>query len=205
MTRVLIVDDHAVVRTGLERLLSAADDITVVGTAADGEEALSLVREVAPEVVLMDLSMPKLDGIAATRALSVDAPDVRVVVLTSFSDRDRILQAIDAGAVGYLLKDAEPHEVLAGIRAAAMGDSPLHPKAASAVLNARADRQATPALSDREREVLGLVAAGLTNPRIADRLAISHKTVKAHLTNIFRQIGVSDRTQAALWAREHLD
>ena len=205
MTRVLIVDDHAVVRTGLERLLSAADDITVVGTAADGEEALSLVREVAPEVVLMDLSMPKLDGIAATRALSVDAPDVRVVVLTSFSDRDRILQAIDAGAVGYLLKDAEPHEVLAGIRAAAMGDSPLHPKAASAVLNARADRQATPPLSDREREVLGLVAAGLTNPRIADQLAISHKTVKAHLTNIFRQIGVSDRTQAALWAREHLD
>ncbi len=128
---------------------------------------------------------------------------VRVVVLTSYSDRDQILNALDAGAVGYLLKDADPPELVSGIRAAADGESPLHPKAASAVLRARAERRPLPELSEREREVLELVATGLSNQKIAARLGISEKTVKAHLTSVFRQLGVEDRTQAAVWARQH--
>jgi DNA-binding NarL/FixJ family response regulator len=204
MIRVLIVDDHAVVRAGLQQLLTSADDLEVVATAAEGAEAVDLVKEHQPDVVLMDLSMPTLDGIAATEAIQAAAPEVRVVVFTSFSDRDRILRAIDAGAVGYLLKDADPQELLAGIRAAAAGDSPLHPKAASALVGARAEHRQVPALSEREREVLQLVAEGLTNQHIAMRLEISEKTVKAHLTNVFRQIGVTHRTQAALWANANL-
>ena len=203
MIRVLLVDDHAVVREGLERLLAAAADIEVVGAAADGDEALGLVQAHEPDVVLMDISMPKLDGVAATREITAASPSARVVVLTSFSDRERILEALDAGAVGYLLKDGEPDEVVRGVRAAARGESPLAPKAAHEVLRARAPRT-TAGLSVREREVLALVAAGLPNKQIARKLAISEKTVKAHLTRIFQQIGVTDRTQAALWAREHL-
>jgi DNA-binding NarL/FixJ family response regulator len=202
MIRVVVAEDHAMVRSGLVELLSVADDIDVVGTAGNGEEALGAVEELSPDVVLMDLSMPVLDGIEATKRLS-EAPDApRVVVLTSFSDRDRILGALDAGAVGYLLKDAEPEELVRGVRAAARGESPLDPKAATAVLSARAERRTGGAeeLSPREREVLVLVAAGLPNKLIARRLDISEKTVKAHLTRVFQQIGVTDRTQAALWA-----
>ncbi len=196
--RVLIVDDNSAVRAGLAQLLDNQDDFEVVGSAADGRQALDLALEHRPDVVLMDLSMPNHGGIEATQALADLAPGVRVVVLTSFSDRDRILNALDAGAVGYLLKDAEPTEIVAGMRAAANGASPLHPKAASAVLRARAEHAA---LSNRQREVLGLVGAGLPNKRIAMRLGVGEKTVKADLTNVFRQIGVDDRTQAATWAR----
>jgi len=202
MIRVVVAEDHAMVRSGLVDLLSAAEDIDVVGTAGNGEEALGKVVELSPDVVLMDISMPVLDGIAATKRLSAEADGPRVVVLTSFSDRDRILAALDAGAVGYLLKDAEPEELVRGVRAAARGESPLDPKAATAVLSARAERRTGGAedLSPREREVLALVASGLPNKLIARRLDISEKTVKAHLTRVFQQIGVTDRTQAALWA-----
>jgi len=202
MIRVVVAEDHAMVRSGLVDLLSAAEDIDVVGTAGNGEEALGKVGELSPDVVLMDISMPVLDGIAATKRLSAEADGPRVVVLTSFSDRDRILAALDAGAVGYLLKDAEPEELVRGVRAAARGESPLDPKAATAVLSARAERRTGGAedLSPREREVLALVASGLPNKLIARRLDISEKTVKAHLTRVFQQIGVTDRTQAALWA-----
>jgi DNA-binding NarL/FixJ family response regulator len=203
MIRVLIVDDHAVVRAGLERLLSSVDDFIVIGSAADGEKAVAVTLEHRPDVVLMDLSMPNMGGIAATQAIMAAGVGVRVVVLTSYSDRDQILNALDAGAVGYLLKDADPPELIAGIRAAADGDSPLHPKAASAVLRARAERRPLPELSEREREVLELVATGLPNLKIAAQLGISEKTVKAHLTSVFRQLGVDDRTQAAMWARRH--
>jgi DNA-binding NarL/FixJ family response regulator len=203
MIRILIVDDHAVVRAGLEQLLSRVEDFSVIGSAADGREAVEAAVEHRPDVVLMDLSMPNLGGIAATEQIVAATDDVRVVVLTSYSDRDRILNALDAGAVGYLLKDADPPELIAGVRAAADGDSPLHPKAASAVLSARAERRPAQALSEREREVLELVADGLSNQKIAVRLGISEKTVKAHLTNVFRHLGVEDRTQAALWAREN--
>jgi DNA-binding NarL/FixJ family response regulator len=201
---VLIVDDHAVVRAGLEQLLQTAEDIELRGSAGDGAQALAMVLEREPDVVLMDLSMPGIDGVEATATIRAARPATRVVVLTSFSDRDRILSALDAGAIGYLLKDAEPADLLAGIRAAARDESPLSPKAARAVLDRQSGRRPAADMTDRERQVLALVGAGLANKIIARRLNISEKTVKAHLTSIFRQIDVTDRTQAALWAREHL-
>jgi DNA-binding NarL/FixJ family response regulator len=201
--RILLADDHDVVRRGLTALLDDADGFAVVGAAADGEEAVALAGEHEPDVVLMDLSMPGVDGIEATRRLMAARPESRVVVLTSFSDRERILLALDAGAVGYLLKDAEPDELLRGIEAAARGESPLAPKAAKAVLTARAESRPAAELTAREQEVLGLLAEGLANKQIARRLGIAEKTVKAHLTSVFQSIGVTDRTQAALWARSH--
>jgi DNA-binding NarL/FixJ family response regulator len=199
--RVLLADDHDVVRRGLTALLEGAGDISVVGAAADGAEAVTLSLEHTPDVVLMDLSMPGVDGVEATRRVVAERPDARVVILTSFSDRERILDALDAGAVGYLLKDAEPDELLRGVRAAARGESPLAPKAAQAVLEARAEGRPTADLTARERDVLELLAQGLANKQIARRLGIAEKTVKAHLTSVFQRIGVTDRTQAALWAR----
>jgi DNA-binding NarL/FixJ family response regulator len=201
--RVVVVDDHELVRAGLVELLGAAEDIEVVATAADGDGALGIVSEHRPEVVLMDLSMPGVGGIEATRNILADHPGIRVIALTSSSGSSEVLGALDAGAIGYLLKDASPDELRGGIRAAARGESPLSPKAARAVISARDVRREAPELSAREREVLSCVAEGLPNKRIARRLEISEKTVKAHLTSIFQQIGVSDRTQAALWATRH--
>jgi DNA-binding NarL/FixJ family response regulator len=203
MIRVLLADDHAVVRTGLERLIAATEDLEVVGAAADGAEAVELAGRHTPDVVLMDLEMPRVDGIEATRRILAGESGAHVVVLTSFSDRDRILDALDAGAVGYLLKDAEPEELLRGIRSAARGESPLDPKAARSVLEARATARPAVDLTARELEVLKCVAAGLPNKLIARRLEISEKTVKAHLTRVYQAIGVTDRTQAALWAQRN--
>jgi DNA-binding NarL/FixJ family response regulator len=198
--RLLIADDHAVVRAGLAQLAATFQDVEVVASAGDGREAVELCAEHAPDVVLMDLEMPVLDGIAATAQI---ASETRVLVLTSFADRERILRALDAGAVGYVLKDAEPAELAAAIRAAARGDVPLDPKAARVLLSARRGSSPSAELSDREREVLRHVAGGLPNKLIAARLGISEKTVKAHLTSVYRTIGVTDRTQAALWAERH--
>ena len=203
MIRVLIADDHAVVRAGLAQLLQTFAEVELVGAAANGEEAVSLCAERLPAVVLMDLEMPVLDGIEATRRIRAAQPEVAVVVLTSFSDRERILRALDAGAVGYLLKDAEPDELARAIEAAARGESPLDPKAARALLSARRAPAPADALSEREREVLAMVGEGLANKAIARRLGISEKTVKAHLTSVYREIGVTDRTQAALWAQRN--
>ena len=203
MIRIVIADDHAVVRAGLAQLLGTFADVELVGAAADGEEAVALGAERRPDVVLMDLEMPVLDGIAATARIRAAQPTVAVVVLTSFSDRERILRALDAGAAGYLLKDAEPDELGKAIRAAARGEAPLDPKAARALLSSRAAAGTAAPLSEREREVLAMVAEGLPNKVIAQRLSISEKTVKAHLTSVFRQIGVTDRTQAALWAQRN--
>jgi DNA-binding NarL/FixJ family response regulator len=210
--RVLIVDDHAVVRRGLHDLLGGAPGIEVVGEAADGEAALALARAERPDVVLMDLQMAGVDGVDATRMLQAEEHVPQVLVLTSYSDRERIVAALDAGAVGYLLKDADPDDVIAGVRAVSRGESPLHPRAARELLLARSD-EATgglgsspggaggqPKLTPREVEVLRLVRAGLANKQIARRLGISERTVKAHLTSAFQRIGVVDRTQAALWA-----
>ena len=201
MIRVLLADDHGVVRDGLARLLGSVPDIEVVAAAADGDQAVELAREHRPDVVLMDLRMPRMGGSEATRRLLESDPAMHVVILTSFSERDEILGALDAGAIGYLLKDAEPDELIRGIDAAARGESPLAPKAARAVLSSR---PASPAeqLSGREREVLSLVAKGLPNKLIARELGITEKTVKAHLTTVFQRIGVTDRVGAALWARE---
>ena len=202
MTRVVLVDDHHILRVSLARLLDAEEDVEVVGTAGDGAEAVRLVAETEPDVVLMDLSMPGMDGVDATRHIVASGSTAKVVVLTSFSDRDRILEALDAGAIGYLLKDVEPDELLRGVRAAARGDWPLDPRAARLLLG-EGGRPPTPVISERESEVLGLVADGLPNKLIARRLGISERTVKAHLTRIFEQLGVTDRTQAALWAHKH--
>jgi len=201
--RVLLCDDHAVVREGLARLLDRTEGIEVVGSAADGAEAVATAVEVRPDVVLMDLSMPNVDGIAATRRIVAEAPGANVVVLTSFSDNTRIHDALDAGALGYLLKDADASEVVRAIRAAARGESPLDPRVARAVRARGTMPAALSGLTTREREVLALLGTGLPNKAIARRLGISEATVKAHLTRVFRQIGVTDRTQAAIWAREH--
>ena len=203
MIRVLVVDDHAVVRQGLEQMLGTEADIELVGMAEDGEQAVARALETAPDVVLMDLSMPVMDGVEATRRITTGAPATAVVVLTSFADQARILDALDAGARGYILKDADPDDVVAAVRAAAAGGAPLDPKAARVVLDAqRARRQHE--LSPREEEVLRLVADGMANKQIARRLGITERTVKAHLTRVFQELGVADRTQAALWARDHL-
>ncbi len=205
MIRVVVVDDHVVVRSGLEQLLATTDDIQLVGMASNGLEAIDLVAATDPDVVLMDLSMPELDGVEATRRLSERFPRSRVLVLTSFSDQTRILDALTAGADGYLLKHAEPDEIAAGIRSVYAGGSPLDPKAARVLLESRRTRRETVNLTDREREVLLLVRGGLANKQIARRLGISERTVKAHLTSVFQRLGVTDRTQAAIWASEHLD
>jgi DNA-binding NarL/FixJ family response regulator len=200
--RVLLAEDHTLVRSALEKLLATADDVEVVGAAANGREAVELAAATRPDVVLMDLSMPELDGVQATRAIVTAGSAAQVVVLTSLAEPERVLAALDAGAVGYLLKDAEPEEVVAGVRAAARGESPLAPKAARAVLTARAAHERAD-LTERELDVLRCVAGGLPNKLIARELGISEKTVKAHLTRVFQQIGVSDRTQAALWAQRN--
>jgi len=200
--RVVIVDDHAVIRAGLEQLLDGTPDIEVVGEAESGERAVDVVRRLRPDVVLMDLQMPGVDGVAATRMIMAEALGVDVLVLTSYSDRERILAALDAGAVGYLLKDADPDDVLHGIRAVSQGGSPIHPRAARTLLGIRAGSSQVQ-LTARETEVLRLVREGLANKQIARKLRISERTVKAHLTSAFARIGVSDRTQAALWVERN--
>ena len=165
----LVVDDHVVVRSGLEQLLATTDDIELVGTASNGNEAIAAVAELHPDVVLMDLSMPELDGVEATRRIAADHPSSRVLVLTSFSDQTRILDALSAGADGYLLKHAEPDDIADAIRAVHSGGAPLDPKAARVLIESRACRHSTPQLTDREREVLLLVRDGLANKQIGRR------------------------------------
>jgi DNA-binding NarL/FixJ family response regulator len=203
MIRVGVVDDHAIVRNGLVQLLGSDPELEVVGAAGDGEAAITLCVEQLPDVVLMDLSMPGMGGVEATRRIRDLAPSVQVVVLTSFVDRERVIDALDAGAIGYLLKDAEPEDLIRGVRAAAGGGSPLDPRAARTMLGAQRASSPLDDLTDRERQVLTLVAEGLPNKQIARRLDISEKTVKAHLTSAFRTIGVDDRMQAGLWARRN--
>ncbi len=199
MIRVVLADDHALVRIGLQRLLEQSGDIEVAGTADRGDTAVTLTAETRPDVVLMDLSIPGIDGIEATRQICAAESEAAVVVLTASTDPNAVRGAIDAGAVGYLVKDADPTDVITGVRAAAKGDAPFDPRAAKALLNRPVGDRALIDLTDRERQVLGLVAEGLANKLIARRLGISEKTVKAHLTRIFAELGVTDRTQAALW------
>jgi DNA-binding NarL/FixJ family response regulator len=199
--RVLLVDDHALLRAGMARLLDLAEDVAVVGSAGSGAEGVELAAALRPDVVLMDLSMPGMSGVEATRRLLAADPDAAVVVLTSFGDPDLVVDALDAGAIGYLLKDAEPDGLVDAVRAAARGESPLDPRAARVVVRGRVKAEPPASvLSEREKEVLVLVAEGLANKQIARTLGIAERTVKAHLTSVFTQIGVTDRTSAALWA-----
>lgn len=201
MIRVLLVDDHQVVRAGLGLLLGQFADIDCVGQAADGAEAVTLAGQVRPEVILMDLSMPGMDGVAATREVLTILPGARIVALTTFADRSHVTAALDAGAVGYLLKDSDAATLHAAIVAAAGGQAPLDPRAARVLVEERRSPRpaAGPKLTEREQQVLALLADGLSNRLIARRLGISEKTVKTHLTNIFATLMVADRVQAALW------
>ncbi len=208
--RILLVDDQAMFREGLRTLLATQPDFEVVGEAANGEEALRLCSSERPEIVLMDLRMPVLDGVAATRRIRAAHPDTRVIVLTTFDDDEDIFEGLRAGAVGYLLKDAGSPKLFEAVRATARGESFLQPSVAARVvaefarLAGQASRAAAPVepLSDRELDVLRLVAQGASNKEIAGALFIAEGTVKNHLTNIFSKLDVRDRTQAALRARE---
>ncbi len=203
--RLLIVDDHAVVREGLRAFLGLQDDVEIVGEAADGAEAVTQARLLRPDVILMDLVMPRLDGVSAMRELRAEVPESRVIVLTSFLEDERLLPAIEAGAAGYLLKDAEPSELSRAIRAAHAGEAVIDPTVAARLVRALSDRSGRPpdqvgTLTHREREVLKLIARGQSNKRIALELGISEKTVKAHVGHLLAKLGVADRTQAALLA-----
>lgn len=200
----MVVDDHAIVRQGISDVLASDEDIEIVAIAKGGEEAVSLAAEGHPDVVLMDLSMPGMDGIEATRRTIEVSPAVKVVMLTSFAEPGHVNDALDAGAVGYILKDADADEIVRAVKAASRGEAPFSPRAAGALLSRRAQHRTAEDLTPREREVLELVGQGLANKQIARRLSIKEKTVKAHLSNVFQRIGVSDRTSAALWAERHL-
>ncbi|MFL6151406.1 MAG: response regulator [Ornithinibacter sp.] len=208
MIRVLLVDDHQLVRAGVTTLLQSDPEITVVGEARNGREAVESVEGIGPDVVLMDLSMPEMDGVEATRAVLARRPTTKVLVLTSFSDRQRVKEVLAAGAIGYVLKDSEPADLVAAVHAAARGHVPIDPRVAAALLPATGGEPAGSGMADglspRETEVLRLVAQGLANKQIARALGITERTVKAHLGRVFREIGVLDRTSAALWARDNL-
>ncbi len=205
MIRVLIADDHAVVREGLRTFLELQEGIEVIGEAADGIQALAQAEQLRPDVVLMDLVMPQLDGVGAMRELRTRLPEIRVIVLTSFLDDDRLLPAIQAGAAGYLLKDVEPSELARAVHAACQGEAMLDPAVGARLVEAIADRQSSRGvlrerLTRREQDVLELIAHGRSNKRIALELGISEKTVKAHVGHLLAKLGVADRTQAALLA-----
>jgi DNA-binding NarL/FixJ family response regulator len=205
MIRVLIVDDHPLVRQGLTGVLAGVSDIEVVGAVADGALAAEAAVAHRADIVLMDLSMPGMDGVEATYEVLALRPDARVVILTSFAEQARVLAALDAGAVGYVLKDTEPDDLIHAVHEAAAGNAPISPRAALALLPSRGVSRPSPGanLSPRERQVLTLVAVGLPNKSIGRRLQISEKTVKAHLTRIFAALDVYDRTSAALWAQRN--
>jgi DNA-binding NarL/FixJ family response regulator len=205
--RVLLVDDHAVVREGLRAFLELQDGIEVVGEAGDGEQALAQADRLRPDVILMDLVMPKLDGVGAMRELRRRTPASRVIVLTSFTEDDRLLPAIQAGAAGYLLKHVEPRELARAVRAAHAGEALLDPAVGARLVEEVAARPgsgqhdgARERLTAREREVLELIAHGFSNKRIARELGIAEKTVKTHVGHVLAKLGVADRTQAALHA-----
>jgi NarL family two-component system response regulator LiaR len=200
---VLIVDDHAVVREGLRSFLELQEGIAVVGEAGDGAEAVALAEQLRPDVVLMDLVMPKVDGVEAMRRLRERVPAARVIVLTSFLDDDRLLPAIRAGAAGYLLKNAQPQELARAIRTANDGEALIDPAVAARLVEALASGKQDDRydeLTPREREVLELIGRGFSNKRIAQELGAAEKTVKNHVSHVLAKLGVADRTQAALYA-----
>jgi NarL family two-component system response regulator LiaR len=205
---VLIVDDHGVVRQGLRTYLELLDDIEVIGEAENGTEAVAQVGQHQPDVVLMDLVMPEMDGIEATRQVNATSPSTRVIVLTSFADDEKVFPAIKAGATGYLLKDVSPADLANAIRAVHAGETHLHPDITRKLVDQFASPGAVPRptpdeLTPRELEVLRLIAQGMSNREIAQALTISEKTVKTHVSNILSKLHLADRTQAAIYAHRH--
>jgi len=202
---VLLVDDHAMVRQGVRAFLATQPDLSVVGEAASGAEAVTQAAQLIPDVALMDLVMPGMDGVEATRQVKRVSPRTQVVVLTSYHEDEHIFPALKAGALSYILKDVSPNELAEAIRKAALGEAVLHPRVAARVIK---ELQGVPRdainvyneLSDRELEVLKLIAEGLSNAAIAERLVLSEKTVKGHVSNILSKLQVADRTQAAVYA-----
>ncbi|MGE7919902.1 response regulator [Viridibacillus sp. NPDC093762] len=207
MIRVLIADDHHVVRRGLLFFLKTQKDIEVIGEAQNGKEAVALTSELRPDIVLMDLVMPELDGIQATKRIKAKFPETQVLMLTSFSDSDHVIPAIEAGAAGYQLKDIEPDELVTSIRRIMAGENTLHPQATTQLIKSREMQEDLPhmkhALTPRERDVLAELTKGKSNREIASSLFVTEKTVKTHISNIFSKLEVQDRTQAALYAVKH--
>jgi NarL family two-component system response regulator LiaR len=203
----MLIDDHAIVRKGLSAYLDTYPEIEVVGQAGSGAEGVAMAARLLPDVVLMDLVMPEMDGIEATRQLKAVSPTTQVIVLTSYSEDERIFPAIKAGALSYLLKDVGPDDLVRAIKAARRGEATLHPSVASRLMQELAGGRSSPLdlLTEREREVLGCIARGMSNAAIADHLIIGERTVKTHVSNILSKLHLQDRTQAALLAlRERL-
>jgi len=213
--RVLLVDDHAVVRQGLRMFIEMQEDMEVVGEGGDGLEAVRLAATLNPDVILLDLMMPQMDGVEATQKILAGDPEARVLILTSFGEDDKVFPAIRAGAHGYLLKDIQPRELVRAVRETAQGKAQLHPDIARRLMTAISEAapaqtrkanalpQELEALTEREREALGLIAQGLTNREIGEKMVISEKTVKTHVSNLLDKLGLEDRTRAAIWALKH--
>ncbi|TPF19106.1 response regulator [Priestia megaterium] len=206
--KILIADDHHVVRKGLVFFLQTQPDLEIVGEASNGEEAIKLATSLEPHIVLMDLSMPVLNGIEATRELKKQAPHIQVMILTSFSDQDHVIPALEAGASGYQLKESDPDELVAAIRKLMNGENQLHPKVTTHLLTRLTKSSEKKVnfidhLTKREKDVLKEIAKGKSNKEIGAALHITEKTVKTHVSNILSKLGVQDRTQAALYAVQH--
>lgn len=208
MIRVLLVDDHAMVRSGLESFIGSAADIEVVGAAANGREAIELASSLQPDVILMDLLMPVMGGIDAIRELRAQGTTARIIALSTSDESKHVTGALQAGADGYLVKDVEPAVLMASVRSVLEGGVPMSPSITASLLGRGGSSTAAiaqlPALTPREAAVLRLISEGCTNRQIAVTLGIAEKTVKTHCSHLFQRIGVSDRTQAALWAQQHL-
>ena len=207
--KIVIADDHPVVRKGLSLLLSSQDEFEVIGEASNGEEAIAKALELSPEIMLMDLVMPKIDGISATKEILRLKPEIKILILTSFSDANHAIPALEAGALGYLLKENDPEEVIQAISKLVNGEKQIHPKVTEGLLSAlqtqrKPEQNLLNSLTSREKEVLKEITNGKSNKEIASTLFISEKTVKTHVSNILSKLSLQDRTQAALFAIRHL-
>jgi NarL family two-component system response regulator LiaR len=213
--RVLVVDDHAIVRQGLRTFIDLQSDMEVVGEGTNGIEAVELAMQLNPDVILLDLIMPEMDGVEATRKILEGVPQSRVLILTSFAEDDKVFPAIRAGAHGYLLKDIQPNDLVQAVRESYQGKAQLHPDVTRRLMKAVSNNAPTQevkltsvnndmqVLTEREREVLDLIARGLSNREIAEQMVISEKTVKTHVSNLLSKLGLGDRTRAAIWALKH--